>query len=38
MSRFVSSEPLDFDQFSRSPDIHNIVSEHVETVAVLSHK
>ena len=37
-SRFVLSEPSDFDQFSRSPDIHNIVSGHVETVVMLSHK
>lgn len=28
MSRFVLSEPLDYDQFSRSPDIHNGVSGH----------
>jgi|GEM_PF-6366023 len=37
-SRFVLSEPSDFDQFSRSPDIHNGVSAHVETVVLLSHK
>lgn len=36
MSRFVLSEPLDYDQFSRSPDIHNGVSGHVETVVLLS--
>ena len=38
MSRFVLSEPLDYDQFSRSPGIHNGVSGHVETVVLLSHK
>lgn len=35
---FVLSEPSDFDQFSRSPDVHNIVSGHVETVALLCRK
>ena len=35
-SRFVLSEPSDFDQFSRSLDIHNGVSGHVETVVLLS--
>ena len=34
-SRFVLSEPSDFDQFSRSPDIHNGVSGHLESVVLL---
>ena len=36
MSRLVLSESSKYDQFSRSPDIHNIVSGHVETVCLLS--
>ena len=36
LGRFVLSEPSDFDQFSRSSDIHNGVSGHVETVVLLS--
>lgn len=34
-SRFVLAESRKYDQFSRSPDIHNIVSGHVETVVCL---
>ena len=37
-SRFVLSEPSDFDLFSRNPDIHNGVSGHVESIVLLSHK
>ncbi len=34
-SRFVLSEPSNYDQFSRSPDINNGVSRQVKTVAMI---
>ena len=35
-SRFVLSEPSDYDLFSRNPDINNGVSSHTEVIVSIS--